>query len=139
MKAESSWPSIEMPKIEVPKIEAQPQPEAGAVFTGLVLSTWSCWFIAIASILGIAWGMVQAYRIKNIDVDSFNVEHDKEDEEFKDMTEDEANQKCRDDLKSINKMIADGADTFIYKEYTFLAIFCGIFAIVLYLAVDMPW
>jgi len=36
-------------------------------------------------------------------------------------------------------MIKDGADTFLQKEYTYLSIFCALFAVVLVCTVDMPW
>jgi len=36
-------------------------------------------------------------------------------------------------------MIKDGADTFLTKEYTYLSIFCALFAVLLVCTVDMPW
>lgn len=35
-------------------------------------------------------------------------------------------------MKDISKIIADGAITFLWKEYTYLAIFLGVFAAVIF-------
>jgi len=42
-------------------------------------------------------------------------------------------------MKDVNQAIRDGADTFLTKEYTYLSIFCILFAILLICTVDMPW
>jgi len=46
---------------------------------------------------------------------------------------------CLETMKQVNKYIVDGAATFLKKEYTYLSIFCGVFGIILIIAVDMPW
>jgi len=42
-------------------------------------------------------------------------------------------------MELVNKFIADGADTFLKKEYTYLAIFSVFFGILLLTTVDQPW
>jgi H(+)-translocating pyrophosphatase len=42
-------------------------------------------------------------------------------------------------MMKTNVHIKEGAITFLKKEYTYLAIFCAIFAVILVCAVDMPW
>jgi len=42
-------------------------------------------------------------------------------------------------MTEVNEMIKKGSDTFLAKEYTYLAIFCVVFAIVLTTTVDQPW
>jgi len=42
-------------------------------------------------------------------------------------------------MMKTNEHIKEGAITFLRKEYTYLAIFCAIFAVILVCAVDMPW
>ena len=38
----------------------------------------------------------------------------------------------------ISEAIASGANEFLKKEYTYLAIFCALFGALIYLAVDLP-
>jgi len=42
-------------------------------------------------------------------------------------------------MMKTNKFVQDGSITFLKKEYTFLAIYCAVFAIILVCAVDIPW
>jgi Na+/H+-translocating membrane pyrophosphatase len=42
-------------------------------------------------------------------------------------------------MVEINQAVKDGAITFLKKEYTALAAFCAVFAIIVLCAVDMPW
>jgi H(+)-translocating pyrophosphatase len=46
---------------------------------------------------------------------------------------------CKARMIEINQAIKDGSITFLRKEYTALAIFCSIFAVIVLCAVDMPW
>jgi len=46
---------------------------------------------------------------------------------------------CLETMKQVNRYIVEGAGTFLKKEYTYLTIFCGVFGIILIIAVDMPW
>lgn len=48
-------------------------------------------------------------------------------------------EECLKTMKQVNAFIVDGAVTFLKKEYTYLSLFCGIFGIILIVAVDMPW
>jgi len=60
-------------------------------------------------------------------------------EEYKGKTASEASAAAKKCMKDVNKAIRDGSDTFLAKEYTYLTIFCILFAIVLVCTVDMPW
>jgi len=46
---------------------------------------------------------------------------------------------CTARMLEVNQYIKDGAITFLRQEYTYLGIFCVIFAIILLCTVDMPW
>jgi H(+)-translocating pyrophosphatase len=48
-------------------------------------------------------------------------------------------EECLAQMLQTNKFIQDGAKTFLRKEYTYLCLFCVIFALILVLAVDQPW
>jgi inorganic pyrophosphatase len=39
----------------------------------------------------------------------------------------------------VQNHVKDGAKTFLAKEYTYLAIFCAMFAVILVCLVDQPW
>ena len=41
-------------------------------------------------------------------------------------------------MKKVSGLIKSGAIEFLRKEYTFLAIFCGIFGVLIYFTVDFP-
>merc|ERR1712160_2784 len=51
----------------------------------------------------------------------------------------QSKKKCIETMTEVNEMIKKGSDTFLAKEYTYLAIFCVVFAIVLTTTVDQPW
>jgi len=62
-----------------------------------------------------------------------------EEDEYKGKTASEASTAAKKSMREVNQAIKDGADTFLIKEYTYLTIFCVVFAIVLLVAVDEPW
>ena len=43
-----------------------------------------------------------------------------------------------EEMKKIAELIRSGSDEFLKKEYTYLLIFCAIFAVVIYVSVDCP-
>ena len=62
-----------------------------------------------------------------------------EKEFYEGLTPTQAAEKCKKSMADVNQAIKDGADTFLAKEYTYLTIFCVLFAILLVCTVDMPW
>jgi inorganic pyrophosphatase len=77
--------------------------------------------------------------VNKIDIDSYDIEADMTNEKYKDKSKSEANEDAKTIMKDVNKHIREGADTFLAKEYTYLTIFCILFAILLVCTVDMPW
>jgi len=104
-----------------------------------IQSKWSHYFIIGASIFSIFWGVVNVFRVRKVEL---NAEHIKASDKAQDddgMDLPKNGEECKERMEQINKFIADGADTFIKKEYTYLAIFCFFFAILLVCTVDQPF
>jgi len=40
-------------------------------------------------------------------------------------------------IAHIGKLIAEGADEFLYQEYKYLGLFCGVFSLIIMGAVDI--
>lgn len=90
---------------------------------------------------GLFWGTVQVFSIFNTNFTSDDLEVD----EKADAT-DEHNNKVEvtktfveKTMRDVNQTIKDGADTFLAQEYTYLTVFCVVFAIIIVCAVDAPW
>jgi Na+/H+-translocating membrane pyrophosphatase len=90
------------------------------------------------------WGVLQILEINKINVvlkPEDNIvnppceEHNEKTEEHFPWT----NEACVERMLEVNQAVKDGADTFLKKEYTYLAIFCAVFSVILVCAVDMPW
>jgi len=97
--------------------------------------------IFVFSICGIAWGTFNAMRVNAVKPKAADLKVDLE--ELRQAESDETDDKLRDKAFDImlvtNKCIKDGARSFLIREYSFLSLFCLIFAGVLICAVDMPW
>jgi len=49
------------------------------------------------------------------------------------------NEACCEEMLKVNKLIMEGANTFLKKEYLYLSIFVIVFALIILFAVDQPW
>jgi len=91
-------------------------------------------------VFGLIWGIINIIEINKIQLDNSaglcnDNEEDKEGNEWMPWTDEDVLAL----MIKTNSAIKDGADTFLLKEYTYLAIFCAVFGIILVCAVDMPW
>ena len=105
-------------------------------------STYAHYIIFGCGVFGLIWGVLQILEINKIKIEMVEGarivnENEDEKEELAWMPWD--NQGCLDMMIKVNRAVKDGADTFLIKEYTYLAIFCAIFGVILVCAVDMPW
>jgi len=103
----------------------------------LIQSTYAHYLIFGGATLGLAWGAVNALFVSKVEVDAANIKVNEEKPEEDDMPT--TPEGCKDRMLEINKIVKEGAITFLKKEYTALAIFITLFAAIVFAAVDMPW
>jgi hypothetical protein len=100
-------------------------------------------FIIGSAVFSIFWGTVNALLVKNVDMsDTTHVKQllencDEDDRETdKDTGEPITADKIMDTITFIGEKITEGAISFLAREYLYLGIFSGLFAVVLGLTVD---
>ena len=84
-----------------------------------------------AAALALIWALVNALQISSIKVGETMGENEKEGEEPL------INPNKMDTLKSIGSLIKNGANSFLIREYSIMAVFIVIFSIVIILVVDI--
>jgi hypothetical protein len=95
-------------------------------------------FIIGSSIFSIFWGVVNALLVKNVDLTDRTAmqklldEEDEKDENGNALNADE----IMKTIDFIGKKITEGAISFLAREYLYLGVFSGLFAVVLGLTVD---
>lgn len=122
-------------------------------------ASWSHYFIIGCAVASIVWGTVNVFLIKSIDIEEVEpvarlfadervakakqtaaINEEEADAEAADPSineEDEASAKASiKELIKINKLIATGANDFLLSEYTYLVLFCAVFAILIGFTVD---
>jgi len=115
------------------------------VDTILVKSEYSHFIIIGCSIAGLVWGGINAMFVNKVELQAENIRVKDRETDAKGMDEVEielfpwSKEACKTHMETINQHVKDGAITFLKKEYTALAVFCTIFAILVLCAVDMPW
>ena len=85
------------------------------------------WTIYLACFLAIAWAIYNAWVISRITLKS-----EGSDEEGQSLT-----QKNYDELEHIGSLISRGANSFLFQEYSIMAVFIVIFSAVVFLIVDI--
>lgn len=117
-------------------------------------AAWSHWFILGCAVASILWGIVNVILIRQIDINDakpiaelFREERTGVRSAINDAEAGPAGEEpneediaaaehARDELIDINKKIADGANDFLKAEYTYLLLFCAVFAILIGFTVD---
>lgn len=84
-------------------------------------------FIYLSSLLGLVWAFYNAKIISSVEIGA-----SEPDEEGKRLKE-----KNYDELEKIGKIIADGANSFLYQEYSIMSIFIVVFSVIVFLIVDI--
>jgi hypothetical protein len=102
-------------------------------------------YIIIGSAMfSILWGVINVYRIKNVKMNASVIQVGKlEKEQLKDLEKKgketlppQTQEECFEMMQHIARLIEDGAQTFIFKEYCYLSVFCCLFAIIIYFAAE---
>ena len=108
-------------------------------------SNWANYIILGSSVLSMLWALYQVYWINGIEMTKDSIKVGKlTDEEQQELQKEgksmppQTEQEVLDMMVKVSDLIKSGAIEFLKKEYTFLAIFCGIFSILLYATVDYP-
>ena len=87
------------------------------------------------SVIGLLYGSYNIYKVLKVNVTELDGKQRKINEEDDDEVNNDDDiiltQKQADKLTLISSKIADGADVFLYKEYTIILIFIGIFSIII--------
>jgi len=122
--------------------------ELGSATEIYFVASWSHYFIIACAVASILWGIVNVILIRQIDItkpepiqkmleEEARANGSLQDEEGADNADYAAQAKESSDLLvSINKLISDGANNFLYQEYTYLLLFCAVFAIIIGFTVD---
>jgi hypothetical protein len=121
------------------------QPQGGDPIDVYFRSDWAHYFIFGCAILSIVWGVINVLMIRAVDINDPTPieEFFKEDEEAAINDDGEGKsvrEKAEDVVKELNdigKLITDGAIQFLIAEYTYLGIFCLVFALIIGFTVDL--
>lgn len=129
---------------------------SGWVADCLIRSSYSHWVVMGLSVFGIIWGSIQFMAVKKVEIDDSKIKVDEEAaREARKACDDETDvevkaamelmmlpqngKEVKAQMLKVQGYIKEGAKTFLAKEYTYLAIFCALFAVILVVAVDQPW
>jgi len=105
----------------------------------IIISSYAHPIIFALSLGSIFWGGICALIVSRTKVEAKNVRVNQDETDRNDPEKDHlpwTPEDCTKEMLLVNKFISEGADTFLKKEYTFLSIFCVIFAILILVAVD---
>ena len=101
----------------------------------LVSANAQQWFVLVASLLSIAFGLLNVHKVLQVKVSS-----DADDENaaivHNDASQDYKNTQVEQTMVEISKLIQDGATTFLKQEYLYTSLFIAIFAVIISLTVE---
>ena len=101
----------------------------------LVSANAQQWFVLIASLLSIAFGLLNVHKVLQIRVNS-DVDDENAAIVHNDASQDSKNTQAEQTMVEISKLIQDGATTFLKQEYLYTSVFIAIFAIIISLTVE---
>lgn len=86
-------------------------------------------FIYASALLALVWALLNAWSITSIDIDK-----EAQDEESQSLTQDKNKIET---IKKIKDKISEGANAFLFKEYSIMTLFIVVFGIVVFAIVDI--
>jgi hypothetical protein len=105
-------------------------------------SSYAHYIIFGCSIFALAWAAWCTFLVHKVEVKPEQVlpnddENDKADPANAELPW--TSEACCERMLQTNGFIKQGAKTFLKQEYTYLGVFCVLFAVLLLCTVDMPW